>query len=189
MSTTRLPHVVNGMLLAVLFGGSLWVYPALPEQIPRHFGLFGQADAYWAASLVHWLLIPIVAVLSAAALYGPAWIVNAVPASWVNVPNQEQYEALPPAEKQIVIMLVQQVLYWMAAATLVLLLAVQGSTYYVATTAATALPALGVGTMLAALLAVGGLTGWLIWRLPKRVQALSAGSDDEDGAESSRADH
>ena len=188
MNASRLVHVVNGVLLLLLFGGSLWVYPTLPEQIPRHFGLYGQADAYWQATLVHWLLLPVVALVSAVALYGPAGIVRAVPSSWINVPNQAQYDALPPVKKRAVMSLVQRALYWMTTATLVVFLAVQGSVFYVATTAATALPVLGVGAMAVALLAIAGLTGWLVWRLPKRIQTLSGSPDESGGADLSLDD-
>lgn len=35
-------HLVNTLLLATLFGGSLLVGPELPDRIPGHFGLGGR---------------------------------------------------------------------------------------------------------------------------------------------------
>lgn len=67
----RLVHVLNAGLALLLVGGSLWTFPQLPARIPRHFGLGGTADAYWAATLVHWLILPGIAI--AAAALGLAW--------------------------------------------------------------------------------------------------------------------
>lgn len=100
----RLVHAVNAGLLLLLFAGSLWVYPALPDQIPRHFGLAGGVDAYWQATLVHWMLLPVVALGVTAVIYGCAWIVGKNPSS-VNVPNQQRYDALDPTDKRRVVRL------------------------------------------------------------------------------------
>ncbi len=179
MNRSALPHLLNGLLLVALIGGSLWVYPTLPEQIPRHFNVYGQADAWGNTTLVHWLLVPVVALFSVGLIYAPAWIVGAVPASWMNVPDREAYEALPAAQKRHVRHLVQRGLYWMGTATLLIFGAVQASTYDVATTAATALPTAGIGAMGLGLFAIAGLTVWLIWGVPRRIRALSRPSDGE----------
>lgn len=159
----------------------------LPEQIPRHFGFYGQADAYWQATLSRWLFLPIVALLSVVTLYGPAWVVGAVPSSWINVPNQEEYDALPPAKKRTVVTLVQRALYWMTTAALVIFLAVQASIYFVARASTNSLPVLGVGVIIASLLAIGGITGGLVCWLPKRVRSLSDELDNH-GADPSQSD-
>jgi hypothetical protein len=86
----RCAHVVNAALLALLVGGSLWVYPFLPARIPRHFGI--------------------------------------------------------------------------VAPTLVMFGALQYGTYHVATTDATALPALVTAVTVGALVALFGLVALLVWR-------------------------
>jgi len=48
----RLAHVLDAILPLLLVRGSLWVFPTLPAQVPRHFGLGGTADAYWDATLL-----------------------------------------------------------------------------------------------------------------------------------------
>jgi hypothetical protein len=67
----------------------------LPEQIPRHFGFYGEADAYWATTLLRWMLLSIVAVVSAGIVYGPAWLIGQAPDA-VTVADQERYEQLSP---------------------------------------------------------------------------------------------
>ena len=161
------PHILNGALLLLLFGGGLWLYPTLPEQIPHHFDLYGQADAYGDATLVRWLLLPILAGFSAVCLYGPAWLLGT---------------SEPNAEKQRVVTLLRRALYWMTTAMLTVMLAVQVGVYVVATTAVTILPAAVGATIVAGLLAIAGITGWLVWGLSQRDRALSGrdgGSPDD----------
>ena len=174
----RLPHVVNAGIIVVLLVGSFWLYPTLPGRLPHHFGIYGTADAYWETSLVRWLLVPGLAIVTAATVYGPAWILTDVPARWINVPNQEAYEALSDAEQKRILALVQQVLYWMTTFTLLIFLAIQGGIYYVAVTPVTSLPVFVLGMLAVGLLGIGGLTVGLVWRLPRRIEGLSA--DDED---------
>jgi len=68
----RILHVLNVGLALLLVGGSLWAYPHLPAQIPRHVGLDSTADAYWAATLMHWMLFPGIALAVAGLMYGAA---------------------------------------------------------------------------------------------------------------------
>ena len=176
MNTTRLPHVVNGGLLALLIGGSLWAYPALPEQIPRHFGFYGQADAYWATTRLRWMLLPIIAVVSGSIVYGSAWLIGRAPEA-MNVPNQSQYDQLSSSQKRIVTASVQRAVCWMNAPLFVVFGAIQFGGYHVATTAATGLPAPVIGTMAASLFAVLGIAVGLGRWMRRRVQQLA----DSDG--------
>ena len=59
----RLTHGLNAALSLLLVGGSLWVFPTLPARVPRHFGLGGTADAYWDATLLHWMALPAIAIV------------------------------------------------------------------------------------------------------------------------------
>lgn len=172
-SSPSVPHLVNGTLLGILIAGSLAVYPLLPEEIPRHFGLYGQADAYWSATLLHWMLLPLVAVLSAGLLYGSAWLVGTLPSASASMPNQKQYDALSAEKKRAVLGLAQQALYWMGTALLLVFLAVQAGIFLVATTPTTRLPAGVLATMGAGLLGVGGIVVWLVWGLPRQIRRLS----------------
>lgn len=74
--------------------------------------------------------------------------------------------------------LVQQALNWMVAGTLLIFVAVHGGVYYVATTPATALPGVVLGTMALGLLIVAASTDWVVWALPKRIRNQSGGGDD-----------
>ncbi len=168
----RLAHGLNAVLSLLLVGGSLWVFPTLPGQVPRHFGLGGTADAYWEATLLHWMVIPSIAIVVVGIVYGAAWWTGRAPTA-INVPNQEQYDALAPAHKRVVAESVQAFLYWTATAMLVLFSVAQWSTYQVATSATNTLPGLGqaltFGIPVVLLCAAGGLAWWL----PRRVRRLA----------------
>lgn len=171
----RLLHLLNLGLPLLLVGGSLWTFPHLPAQIPRHFGIGGTADAFWEATLVHWMVLPCVAIGVAGLAYGAAWWIGTSP-STINVPNQKQYDALDPADKRVVVGHVQAFLYWTAAAMLVLFSVVQWSTYQVATSGASTLPGYGLAISLGmpVVLVIAALG--LAWWLPRRVRELSGES-------------
>jgi uncharacterized membrane protein len=172
MLMRRLLHLLNVGLALLLVGGSLWAYPQLPARIPRHFGLGGTADAYWAATLVHWMLIPTIALAVVGIVYGAAWWIGRA-SGRINVPNQQQYDALDPKDQHVVLNDVQTVLYGTATAMLVLFSVMQRSTYHVATTGSSALPTVGKIVLIAGPLVLLAAALGLAWWLPRRVRQLA----------------
>ena len=165
-------HLFNGGLALLLVGGSLWVIPRLPARIPRHFGLGGTADAYWEATLLHWMLVPAIALVVVGLVYGAAWGIGRASGS-INVPNQQQYDALGPAAKHVVGRDVQVFLYGTATAMLVVFGAAQWGTYQVATSATATLPGVVRGVTLGVPVLLLGAAGGLAWWLPRRVRRLA----------------
>jgi uncharacterized membrane protein len=171
----HLVHVVNAGLSALLIGGSLWLFPRLPDQVPRHFGIGGTADAYWEATLLHWMGLPYIAVAVAALVYGAARWIGKPPYS-ISVPNQQQYDALDPSDKRVVNGYVQAFLHWTATAMLALFSVAQWSTYRAAVSGTNALPGYGraVSIGLPVVLVIASLG--LAWWLPRRVRTLAGES-------------
>jgi len=168
----RLLHVLNGALSLLLVGGSLWVFPTLPARVPRHFGLGGTADAYWEATLLHWMAIPLIAIVVVGVVYGATWWVGTTPSA-ISVPNQQQYDALRSADQRVIVGDVQTFLYGTATAMLVLFGVAQGSTYHVATSATDTLPGGVRGLTLGVPVLLLGAAGVLAWWLPRRVRRLA----------------
>ena len=168
----RFLHALNAGLVLLLIGGSLWVIPRLPARIPRHFGLGGTADAYWEATLLHWMLVPAIALIVVGFVYGAAWGIGRASGS-INVPNQQQYDALAPAAKRVVSRDVQVFLYGTATAMLVVFGAAQWGTYQVATSATATLPGVVRGVTLGVPVLLLGAAGGLAWWLPRRVRRLA----------------
>lgn len=165
------PHLVNVALLFLLFAGSLWVYPALPEEIPRHFGAGGEADAYWKKSLGTWLLLPIIAIATVILTYVHVLVVHFFPLSALNFPKQDRLDDLSDADKREIRRRMHSVIYWIATPVITIFLALQYGTYRVATTNASTLPELVVAIEVGSVLAILGIVAVLIWRLPAWIEA------------------
>jgi hypothetical protein len=124
MNAHRLPHFVNGLLLLLLFGGSLWVYPALPEQIPTAIkpGTVHYADK----TVLHWLTGSLFALGMTAFLYAITLSeAMTVPLSpHVNFGNRDTYEQLSTPHKQVIARLLRTGMYW--TCTLFLLIFMRG---------------------------------------------------------------
>ena len=179
--TRRLAHASNVFLWTLLLGWSLWVYPELPERIPRHFGLSGVADAYWETTLTRWLFLPLVAAGTILLVYASVRVMKAVPPSWVNVPNPEQFAALDDADQRDIRARMRGLLYWIGPPVLVLFGALQVGSYHVATTDATALPALVNILTMGSLGSIFGVVGLLVWWTRKWVDDRADARSKTDG--------
>lgn len=91
---TRWLHLMNGLLLAALVGGSLLVYPDLPDSIPRHFGADGSADRWGSRSLLSWMMLPMIAVATAGMMIVIGVILPTRP-KLINMPNKDRLLQLP----------------------------------------------------------------------------------------------
>lgn len=91
---TRGLHLLNGLLLAALVGGSLFVYPELPERIPLHFGADGQADRWGDRTLLSWMALPLIGLATAALMTGVGIMLPRNP-KWINMPDKDRLLQLP----------------------------------------------------------------------------------------------
>lgn len=177
MHATRLPHLVNGVLLLLLLTGSLWVYPTLPEQIPKHVG--PRWVAYWETTLLRWLSLPLMTGVCMALIYVPAWRMGPVRSLQAfSVPNRTQYRHLPPRHKRNIADLLERGTYWMATPMPVFFGVSQARTYYAVTTFGPPLPTFETGTMAAFLLVMLGIAGGLRWWVSRRIRRVSDREDE-----------
>ena len=93
---------VNYLILALMIGGSVFVYGNLPERIPIHYGIDGTPDRFAGTSWLSWMLLPGLAVLLTAMMYGIGRLLYRWP-DQLNTPHQKAYRALPPEAKRVVI--------------------------------------------------------------------------------------
>jgi len=132
MNAHRLPHLVNGLLLLLLFGGSLWGYPFLPESIPT--GTSPGTVHYAAKTILHWLTGPLVALGMTALLYAmnrsEAMRVPLSP--FVNFGNRATYEQLSTPHKQVIARLLRTGIYWICTLLLLTFAWVQTEFYRIA---------------------------------------------------------
>lgn len=94
----RFFDTLNVLLLAILVGFALWAWPRLPERIPLHFGLGGEADRWGHRTLSSWFGAPGIGVLLT---LGMAWFRKVFPRHprWVNLPNRMKLSDVPEAAR------------------------------------------------------------------------------------------
>ncbi len=166
----RILHLLNLGLLTLLVGGSVWMYPQLPDQVPAHFGASGVPDRWAETNVFSWFLLVLIGIGLVLLLYGASW--------WMiqgkeraNMVNQAKYDALSPAGKAEVMGVMQQVMYLLCSFMLLLFTALQWGTYQVAMGYAERLPG-GVTVVLWSTVGVSFLLApMLIWRLHTKIDA------------------
>ncbi len=127
----RILHVLNGVLLLLLVGGSVWMYGQLPDQVPAHFNASGAADRWVETSAGSWFLIALIGVGLAVSLYGLAWWIGQRQGQ-VNMVNQRTYDALSEAGQAKVKAVLVDFMYVLCAMVLLLLGALQSGAFQVA---------------------------------------------------------
>jgi len=179
MNAHRLPHFVNGLLLLLLFGGSLWVYPALPEQIPT--GTSPGTVHYEEKTVLYWLTGPLFAFGMTALLYAmnrsEAMTVPLSPL--VNFGNRDTYEQLSTPHKQTIARLLRTGMYWMCTLLLLTFAWVQSEFYLIAiqpaeeSTIGWQEEAVVIGSVLTFASAFFG------WWVPRRIEHLAQAEQSE----------
>lgn len=128
---TRIAHIVNGTLLILLFVGSLWVYPSLPEQIPQNIGT---GVTYWDTTLLHWLSGPLITLVMTGLMYAVHLSeVMTVPLSpHVNFGSRDTYEQLSTPHKRIIARWLRTGAHWMCTPFLLIFTRMQIEFYLIA---------------------------------------------------------
>lgn len=129
---SRLLHVLNGLLLTLLVGGSLYVYPDLPDRIPLHFGADGAADRWGERSLLSWMAMPAIAAVTTVALMVLGTLLPRRP-TWINMPDRDRLLKLPVRLQRRVVEGVAHTLYLTAFMTLLMFIVLQYGAWLTAT--------------------------------------------------------
>lgn len=129
----KVVHALNALLLTALIALSLYVYPALPAEIPVHFGADGSADGWAGRSLLRWLMLPLVGAGTVLLLYGVGAVIPRRPQS-LNMPDRKKLLELPPPLQRWVIAGTVNVLYVMALTMLLMFCGIQYGAWEVAQT-------------------------------------------------------
>jgi hypothetical protein len=116
---SRAVQTINLALLFLLFVGGLWVYPSLPDQIPKHVGT--STVTYWDTTLLRWLVLPLLAsgvlILVYVMVYSTARNLEQV--RNLHMPNKDLYKTLSHGHKRIVADIMLATLHGMATPLLV----------------------------------------------------------------------
>lgn len=100
---------LNDLLAAAILLGSAAGWFLLPERIPIHFGITGEADAWTRTALWSWFLLPAVALATHVSM---RWIEGRVEdrPEMVNLPGKERFLELGPKAREPVVREVEALL-------------------------------------------------------------------------------
>jgi uncharacterized membrane protein len=119
---------VNTALMLGMVVVAIWVWPRLPDQIPTHFGLDGQPDAWSEKSLLSWFLLPAVAILLVAMMGVLRWVLPKKP-RWVNLPDKTRLTDLPEVARGPVLEMLSGFLAVVQTEMLIIFALIQYGTY------------------------------------------------------------
>ena len=120
--------ILNRGLIVALVGVSLWAWPRLPERIPTHFGMDGQADAWSETTLMSWFLVPGIALLLVVLIGWFRGMIYRKP-GWVNLPDKTKLQDLPEVARGPVLDALSGLLAMVQTEMLIIFGLVQLSTY------------------------------------------------------------
>jgi uncharacterized membrane protein len=141
-------------LLAVLYAGSAAAYPRLPERIPVHFDLAGNADSWASTSLLSWFMLPLIATAVAGLLLVAGRVSEHRPELW-NVPEKPRFLALPPEARAPIVARLRTFMALMAVMTTALMGVIQVEVFLTATGQMRATPWLIAGALVLMLMVTG----------------------------------
>ena len=130
MDSKRFPKLINLGILAVMLGGSLALWPRIPDRVPTHFDLYGCPDG-WSGRGTWWAL-PAVAVGLSLFMFGIAWLIRRYP-HLINIPRKKEFLALPPDMQEPVITGVETFVHWMYVPLNLMWVGAQTGVYLAAT--------------------------------------------------------
>jgi len=104
--------------LVALWWFALAAWPDLPEQIPTHFDLQGNADAWREPNFASWFLLPSLATLMGLllGLLLPPLVIGMARrnSSMLNMPQRERFRALPEAARVRAVTSITGGLQWLS---------------------------------------------------------------------------
>lgn len=136
---------LNLVLAVGLMGFAVWAWSRLPDRIPTHFGLDGQADAWTHTSGFTWFVVPGIALTLVG---GIGWLRGLIPRKpgWVNLPDRTRLTDLSEVARRPVLEMLSGFLAWVQTEILAIFALVQFGTYR------TAMGGSGQGVMILVLL-------------------------------------
>lgn len=123
-------HTLNGVLLLALWGFAVGAYSGLPDLVPGHIGP-GGVTRWDAKDSSPWFIGPIIAVFSAAMMYGLATAASNG-GTGMNMPDKDRFRKLPPAGQRYAIQPMRGFMFGLATWLLALMLYMQWEMYSIA---------------------------------------------------------
>jgi uncharacterized membrane protein len=131
----RLAHIINALVIIILFLYAMITFNALPEKIPIHFSKNGVPNNWADKSWITWLTLPLVALGLTALFYATTHLVDVAKRhpKWLNLPKKKEFLALPEERQAPVWRKMKSMLYWTAVPMNLLILYAFHTIYTMAT--------------------------------------------------------
>jgi uncharacterized membrane protein len=133
--TERLPLLLNGLLLLVLFVFSAATYADLPDPIPVHFDGQGRPNGWLDKSWWSWLALPLFALGLTVIMFASARLVDWTRRHprWLNMPHKQEFLALPAHRQAPIWRMMRQIVLWLNLPMVGLVLYAQMAIHHLAT--------------------------------------------------------
>lgn len=123
-------HTLASWVYLVLLGFAVWHlakhYPLMPDRMASHFGAGGVPDG-WSSKDHFFLLFGVMLTVMTAMFGGLAFLIPALPASTINIPNREYY--LSPENRERTYGILVSYMLWFGAATTAFMILVAEETF------------------------------------------------------------
>ncbi|MFC1654930.1 DUF1648 domain-containing protein [Myxococcota bacterium] len=115
-TSDRLAHIINALVIIILFVYAFVTYSALPEKIPIHFTIHGVPDNYADKSWGTWLMLPLTALGLTCLFYATTYLVDVAKKhpKWLSLPKKKEFLALPEEKQAPIWHKMKTMLYWMS---------------------------------------------------------------------------
>lgn len=116
------------MIALLILGGiqSFYHYTQMPETVATHFNAQGEADDFMSRTANLYFNLGLL-LLFAILFSGISWLVGALPASWINMPNKDYW--LAPERRDVTQHYLRREMIRLGNATILLLLAINYLAY------------------------------------------------------------
>jgi len=184
-STTsdRLAHLLNAIVILILFIYALATYSALPEKIPIHFTVHGVPDSWADKSWSVWLTLPLVALGLSCLFYATTYLVDVAKKhpKWLSLPKKKEFLSLPEEKQAPIWRKMKSMLYWMTFPMNLMILYAFHTTYTMAVGTAESLVMWPVWACMGAILII---TFAMTWGLIRSVRTATEEHEKESAGQS-----
>jgi uncharacterized membrane protein len=160
-------------LLAAYWTACAILYPRLPDRLPIHFNLRGQADRWSENAMLGWFGLPLIATATVALMLGLTALSARRPELW-NIPEKQRFLTLTRAQRAPILDELNKVLTLAAFYALAVCVVVQVAIYQNALKASGGLPGVFHVVVWGGLLVLVGYAFRLTGRIKSMVVAASA---------------
>ena len=177
--SARSVHRLHLLLLAIYAATAALVWPSLPDRIPIHFDLAGDAMTWARPSLPFWFGLPALALAMDLFVRGLGSLALRVPELW-NIPEKKRFLALSAQARAPVEESLRAMLAWAAVLATLLFVGIHLGMYATATGRTRGWPWYSDGLIFGSILLMFAVVGWFARKSGKQIREAARRSASGD---------